>query len=210
MTTDILPILERSPVIPVVTIEPRVDPVALARALIEGGISIIEVTLRTESGLDAIRRIGAEVPQMCVGAGTVWTRAQAEAAAAAGANFLVSPGITDEVYQASQDLGVAILPGAQTASEVAHWVRRGLPAVKFFPAEPAGGVAALKALSSVFPGLKFCPTGGITASNAVDYLNLVSVPCVGGSWLTPAEALVAGDFVAVTELAHQAQVRLSR
>ncbi len=206
---DIRPILETSPVIPVVTIEPGVDAVALARALIAGGISIIEVTLRTPSALEAIRDIGEAMPEMCLGAGTVWSASQAKAAVDAGARFLVSPGISDETFDASRDLDVAILPGAQTPSEVAHWVRRGLTAVKFFPAEPAGGVAALKALAAVFPELQFCPTGGISVDSAADYLALKAVPCVGGSWLTPAKALAAGDFAAVTKLALQAHERFA-
>lgn len=207
---EIRPILETSPVIPVVTIEPGVDAVALARALIAGGISIIEVTLRTPSALDAIRRIGESVPEMRLGAGTVWTASQAKAAVDAGARFLVSPGISDEVLDASRELDVSILPGAQTASEVAHWVRRGLSAVKFFPAEPAGGVPALKALAAVFPGLEFCPTGGISVDSAADYLALKAAPCVGGSWLTPAKALAAGDFASVTKLARQVHARFAR
>ncbi len=201
-------VLERSKVIPVVTIDAGVDPVALAQALVAGGISIIEVTLRTEAALKAIGRISAEVPEMLAGAGTVWTGEQARAAIAAGARFLVSPGISDEAFAAATELDVPLLPGAQTASEVAHWVRRGLGAVKFFPAAIAGGVPALKALTSVFPGLKFCPTGGITEKTAADYLALPSVPCVGGSWLTPAKALATPNFAAVTELARAAVTRL--
>jgi 2-dehydro-3-deoxyphosphogluconate aldolase/(4S)-4-hydroxy-2-oxoglutarate aldolase len=141
---------------------------------------------------------------MNVGAGTLWTAQQTMQAASAGAEFIVSPGIADAVQEVAATLRLPYLPGAQTASEIAHLVRRGVQAVKFFPAAPAGGAAALAALAAVFPGIEFCPTGGISEVNAPEYLNLPYVPCVGGSWLATSALLGQQDWTAITALARRA------
>ncbi len=202
--TEIIPILQRSPVIPVAVVGAGVSACDLARALLAGGISIIEITLRTPQGLAAIGEIKRRVSGICIGAGTVWTAQEALQAMNAGAEFVVSPGRSDEVFKVCRMRGVPYLPGVQTVSEAAHWSQQGLAAVKFFPAGVAGGVAALKAFSSVLPDLKFCPTGGISAATAPDYLALPSVPCVGGSWLLEEQAIAAGDWRRITELAAEA------
>lgn len=189
--SDIEPLLRRTPVIPVVTLARVEDAVPLARALLAGGIDVVEITLRSDAAVGAIAAIRRECTAMTVGAGTVWTPEQAAQAAGAGAQFLVSPGIADAVQDAAAAARLPYLPGAQTASEVAHLARREVRAVKFFPAAPAGGPAAVAALAAVFPGVLFCPTGGVDERNAARYLRLQCVPCVGGSWITRAE-LVAG------------------
>ena len=204
--TDISHILGISPVIPVVTFTPGEDAVAIARALLEGGVGIIEVTLRTQEGFSAIEVINREVPEMCTGAGTVWGASDALAAINGGANFIVSPGRTDEVHRVCQRQNVPYLPGIQTISEAAYWVGKGLTAVKFFPAEVAGGVAALKAFSSVFPDLMFCPTGGVSIQSAPRYLAMPCVPCVGGSWLVDGDAVKHRDWKKIRTLASQASL----
>lgn len=197
-------IMKLSPVVPVATIVREQDAVALAEALVAGGITIIEVTLRSQAALGAIAAIRSAVPQMCVGAGTLWTADHARAAAAAGAQFFVSPGIADAVYDEAVRLDVPYLPGAQTVSEVAHLVRRGASAVKFFPASAAGGTAALASFAAVFGDVTFCPTGGISEATAPDYLRLPSVACVGGSWLVSAPLLAARDWQTVAAMAARA------
>ncbi|MEM7611060.1 MAG: bifunctional 4-hydroxy-2-oxoglutarate aldolase/2-dehydro-3-deoxy-phosphogluconate aldolase [Pseudomonadota bacterium] len=201
---DMREIMNLSPVIPVATIPDGSDAVALANALTAGGISIIEVTLRSETAVESVRRIARSCPDICVGAGTVWTEAQAKSVIDAGASFIVSPGISMPVFEVCLEAGVPILPGAQTVTEIAHWVSCGLDAVKFFPAEIAGGVAALKAFAAVFPGLSFCPTGGVSLANARDYLDLPAVPCVGGSWLVASDDLANGNWQQVSEKAAEA------
>lgn len=202
--TGIREVLALAPVIPVAVIPDGADAVALARALLAGGVPVIEVTLRTPGAAGAIARIAAEVPEMCVGAGTVWTAADANRAIDAGARFLVSPGRADAAMEVCRERGVPYLPGVQTVSEAAHFAQLGLQAVKFFPASVAGGPAALKALASVLPGLAFCPTGGITEATAPDYLALPSVPCVGGSWIADKDAMTAGDWPQIESLAAAA------
>jgi 2-dehydro-3-deoxyphosphogluconate aldolase / (4S)-4-hydroxy-2-oxoglutarate aldolase len=202
--TDITATLALSPVIPVVTIQRETDAVPLAEALLRGGIPIIEVTLRSAAALGAIEAIRKDCPTMCVGAGTLWTPEQTLQAASAGAEFIVSPGIADAVQDVTRSLKLPYLPGAQTASEVAHLVRRGLKATKFFPAGPAGGPAAVSALSAVFPDIAFCPTGGVSATTAPAYLKLACVPCVGGSWLATGALLAERNWKAVQELALRA------
>jgi 2-dehydro-3-deoxyphosphogluconate aldolase/(4S)-4-hydroxy-2-oxoglutarate aldolase len=202
--TKLSKLLHMSPVIPVVTVPVGVDPIALAESLLAGGIPIIEITLRNDAGLAAIATISAKLPEMCVGAGTVWTTAQADQAIAAGSQFVVSPGISEQTHAACQAADVPLLPGAQTPSEVNHWQQRNYSLVKFFPAEAAGGIRTLKALGSVFPNMQFCPTGGITPQSAADYLALPSVSCVGGSWITPAGAMNNGDWQTIENLARQA------
>lgn len=192
-------ILALSPVVPVLTIEDAAQAVPLARALLEGGIGVVEVTLRTAAALDAIAAM-AGVPGMVVGAGTVLKPSQYEAVAAAGARFVVSPGSSEAVLDAAARSGVPFLPGAATPSEVLALLEQGYRLQKFFPAEPAGGIPMLKALAAPIPDVRFCPTGGVGIGNARDYLALPNVICVGGSWLTPAPALAAGDWRSVTAL----------
>ncbi|MEZ7124102.1 bifunctional 4-hydroxy-2-oxoglutarate aldolase/2-dehydro-3-deoxy-phosphogluconate aldolase [Nonomuraea sp. AD125B] len=197
-------LLDLAPVIPVVVIEDAATAVPLARALVAGGLPAIEVTLRTPAAREAIARIAAEVPEATVGAGTVRTAEDIAASAAAGARFLVSPGTTPSLVEALEASGVPYLPGAATVSEVMALAERGIKELKFFPAEAAGGVPYLKALSGPLPDVRFCPTGGIRATTAADYLALPNVGCVGGTWLTPADALEAGDWARVEKLAAEA------
>jgi 2-dehydro-3-deoxyphosphogluconate aldolase/(4S)-4-hydroxy-2-oxoglutarate aldolase len=199
-----LEVLELSPVVPVVVLDDVAHAVPLANALLRGGIPVIEVTLRTSAGLAAIERIAAEVPNVVVGAGTVTAPDHAKQAAAAGARFLVTPGCTDRVLDAAEATGLPLLPGAGTVSEAMRLAERGLTALKFFPAEPSGGVPYLRAIAGPLPQLRFCPTGGITPSSATSYLALANVGCVGGSWLAPKDALAAGDFARIEVLAQQA------
>jgi 2-dehydro-3-deoxyphosphogluconate aldolase / (4S)-4-hydroxy-2-oxoglutarate aldolase len=173
-----------APVIPVVVIEELDDAVPLAEALVRGGLPAIEITLRTQPALAAIERIAAEVEGAVVGAGTVTTTRQLDDALAAGARFLVSPGATPTLLDGLQASGVPFLPGTATASDMVALLERGITHAKLFPAEVVGGVKALKAFSGPFPQLRFCPTGGIHAANAPDYLALPNVACVGGSWMT--------------------------
>jgi len=173
-----------APVIPVVVVEDVEHAVPLAEALVRGGLPAIEVTLRTGAALGAIERIAAEVEGAVVGAGTVTTTAQIAAATAAGARFLVSPGATPTLLDGLEASGVPFLPGTATASDVVALLERGITHAKLFPAEVVGGVKALKAFAGPFPQVRFCPTGGIDATNAPDYLKLPNVVCVGGSWMT--------------------------
>lgn len=197
-------LLDLAPVIPVVVIDDADRAVPLARALLAGGLPAVEITLRTPCALDAIARIAAEVPDAVVGAGTVRTPADVDACVRAGARFLVSPGVTPALLDAMLGSGLPFLPGAATVSEVLALAERGLRELKFFPAEAAGGVPYLKSLASPIPDVRFCPTGGITPRSAPDYLALPNVGCVGGSWLTPADALAAGDYARVEKLAREA------
>lgn len=197
-------LLDLAPVMPVVVLDDAAAAVPTARALLAGGVKIIELTLRTPSALDSIRRIAAEVPEIVVGAGTVTSAEQAADAAAAGAKFLVTPGSTERVLDAALGTGLPVLPGTGTVSEAMRLVERGLGAVKFFPAEAAGGVEFLRSIAGPLPGLRFCPTGGITAGTAARYLALPNVGCVGGSWLTPRAAIESGDFAAIETLAAEA------
>ncbi len=201
MTTSLLDI---SPVVPVVVLDRAEDAVPVARALVAGGVSLIEVTLRTPVAIEAIRRIAAEVPEINVGAGTIVTPADARAAVAVGAGFLVSPGSTAPLVSAARECGVPYLPGASTVSEVLTLLDLGFGEMKFFPAQASGGVDFLKSLAPVTPGARFCPTGGVSVDNAAQYLALPNVGCVGGSWLTPRDAVTARDFSRITELARAA------
>ncbi|WP_030909085.1 bifunctional 4-hydroxy-2-oxoglutarate aldolase/2-dehydro-3-deoxy-phosphogluconate aldolase [Streptosporangium amethystogenes] len=197
-------LLDIAPVIPVVVIDDPETAVPLARALVAGGLPAIEVTLRTAAALDAIARIAAEVPEAVVGAGTVRTPADVAASVAAGSAFLVSPGTTPKLLDALEVGGVPFLPGAATASEVMALAERGVTEMKFFPAEAAGGLPYLKALGGPLPQIRFCPTGGIRLATAPDYLALPNVGCVGGTWLTPADALATGDYPRIEKLAAEA------
>jgi 2-dehydro-3-deoxyphosphogluconate aldolase/(4S)-4-hydroxy-2-oxoglutarate aldolase len=196
-----------TPVIPVLTIERLEDAVPLARALVAGGLPVIEITLRTDVALDALRAIAADVPDVIAGIGTVTKPADIARACDAGARFLVSPGTPASLSEVLADAPVPVLPGCATVSEVMALADRGFRVLKFFPAEPSGGARWLKSVAAPLPQLKFCPTGGIDAGNAASYLALSNVIAVGGSWVAPAEAVAAGDFGRVTALA-QAAVRL--
>lgn len=197
-------VLDLAPVVPVVVVEDVADAVPLARALVAGGLSAIEVTLRTSAALGAIRAIGAEVPDAVVGAGTVITPANVRDSADAGARFLVSPGWTDALLDAMKASGVPFLPGVSTTSEVVALLERGVTEMKFFPAEAAGGTAYLKSLTGPLPQARFCPTGGITPASAPSYLALKNVGCVGGSWMLPGDAIAAKDWARVERLAREA------
>ncbi|GAA3923107.1 bifunctional 4-hydroxy-2-oxoglutarate aldolase/2-dehydro-3-deoxy-phosphogluconate aldolase [Litoribacillus peritrichatus] len=191
---------ESKPVLPVIVIEDIEHAVPLAHALVNGGIHFLEITLRTEHGLEAIRRIKQEVPHACVGAGTVTNERDFENCLDAGAEFLISPGITPTLAKYAEDTPVPYLPGIASASELMLAQEYGLNELKFFPAEQAGGVKMLKALSAPFPDIRFCPTGGINADNAKQYLTLNSVMAVGGSWICPSELIQANQWQAITDL----------
>ena len=182
MTID--DILQAAPVIPVLVVDGEHDPAELARTLVEAGLPVIEVTLRTARALDAIRAMAA-VPGAIVGAGTVLNEAQLAKAIDAGARFIVSPGLTNPLMLAARDTAIPFLPGVATASDIMRGLDLGLERFKFFPAVAAGGMAALKALSAPFSGVRFCPTGGITEASARDWLAIPAVSCVGGSWIVP-------------------------
>ncbi|MFD1198926.1 2-dehydro-3-deoxy-phosphogluconate aldolase [Brucella gallinifaecis] len=203
--TDLLvPVLQGQPVIPVLLINKLEHAVPLARALAKGGLPAIEITLRTAVALDAIRAVAQEVPEAIVGAGTILNAKQYEDAAKAGSRFIVSPGATKYILSAANDSEVPLLPAAITPSEMLALREEGYTHLKFFPAEQAGGAAFLKALSSPLADTVFCPTGGISLTNAKSYLSLPNVICVGGSWVTPKELLEAGDWDGITRLAAEA------
>ncbi|RUR03053.1 bifunctional 4-hydroxy-2-oxoglutarate aldolase/2-dehydro-3-deoxy-phosphogluconate aldolase [Labedella endophytica] len=206
MTTDFLTL---SPVIPVVVLDDPDAAAPLARALVDGGIRVIELTLRTPRALDCARVIAEEVPEIVLGIGTVRSSADVEASVAAGARFLVSPGSTPGVLSAVADAGVPFLPGVASVTEAMVLAEAGFLDLKFFPAQQAGGAPFLAALSSPLPDLRFCPTGGIGIDTAPDYLALPNVACVGGSWLTPKDAIAAGDWDRVTSLAREAVAELA-
>ena len=207
---DPLELASHGPVIPVIVIERAEDAVPMARALFDGGVRILEVTLRTPAALAAIAAIARSIPDVIVGAGTVRSDADARAALAAGARFAVTPGISPRVAAACREIGLALLPGVATASEVMLAADHGFRFLKFFPASAAGGTAMLKAWASVFADISFCPTGGITAASAPDYLALANVKVVGGSWLTPPDALAAADWPRIERLAREAASLLGR
>ena len=204
-----LQVMQDSPVIPVIVLTDAGQAVQMARALVAGGIRMLEVTLRTPQALACIEAIARDVPEAVVGAGTVRNAADAQASAMAGARFIVSPGYTTALGQACRDAGLPLLPGVATGSEIMMALADGLAELKFFPAMQAGGPAMLKAWSGPFGDVRFCPTGGVTAANALDFLALPNVVCVGGSWLTPADILARGNWAQITALAFQAS-RLGR
>ncbi|NPC57247.1 bifunctional 4-hydroxy-2-oxoglutarate aldolase/2-dehydro-3-deoxy-phosphogluconate aldolase [Caenimonas soli] len=199
-----LEVMNDAAVIPVIVLSDVAHAVPLARALVAGGIRMLEVTLRTPVALACIEAIAREVPEAVAGAGTVRSAADAQAAAMAGARFAVSPGYTHAVGKACHELELPLLPGVATGSEIMAAQEDGYTALKFFPAMQAGGLAMLKAWQGPFGDVKFCPTGGITAANAADFLGLGNVVCVGGSWLTPADAVARGDWARITQLAREA------
>jgi 2-dehydro-3-deoxyphosphogluconate aldolase / (4S)-4-hydroxy-2-oxoglutarate aldolase len=199
-----LELASHGPVIPVIVIQRVADAVPLAQALVAGGVRVLEVTLRTPVALECMRRIVREVPEAIVGAGTLRTVADAEAAADAGCRFGVSPGYTAALGQACRRVGLPLLPGVATAGEVMRAHDDGLDFLKFFPATAAGGIPMLKALAGPFPDIAFCPTGGITVDTAPLFLALPNVKVCGGSWLTPQDAVDAGDWARITALARVA------
>ena len=199
-----LDVMRDAPVIPVIVLSDVAHAVPLARALVAGGIRMLEVTLRTPVALACIEAIVREVPDALPGAGTVRSAADAQAAAMAGARFAVSPGYTESVGKACRDLELPLLPGVATASEIMAAQEGGYTELKFFPALQAGGIAMLKAWQGPFGDVRFCPTGGVSGGNAGDFLRLANVVCVGGSWLTPPEVIARGDWDHITQLARQA------
>jgi 2-dehydro-3-deoxyphosphogluconate aldolase / (4S)-4-hydroxy-2-oxoglutarate aldolase len=204
MPADPTPLVSQTPVIPVLTIERVADAVPLARALIEGGLRVLEVTLRTKGALDAVEAIRTQVPQGVVGAGTITRTADISAAVSAGAKYLVSPGTPAPLADALAQASVPVIPGCATVSEAMALAARGFKVLKFFPAEAAGGVAWLNAVAAPLPELKFCPTGGIDGKNAAAYLACPNVVAVGGSWVAPRVAVAAADFARITALARAA------
>ena len=199
-----LSLADHGPVIPVIVLHRVQDAVPMARALVEGGVKVLEVTLRTPAALACIEAIAREVPEAIVGAGTLRVAADAQAAKDAGSRFAVSPGYTAALGAACRDAGLPLLPGVATASEVMAAMADGLQFLKFFPATAAGGLPMLKALAGPFPDIAFCPTGGITVETAPQFLALPNVKVCGGSWLTPQAAVDAGDWAQITRLAKAA------
>jgi len=197
--------LQAVPVIPVIVLQRSADAVPVAEALIEGGIPIFEITLRTEAGLPSIQEVAKTFPDALTGAGTVLNEAQARQAIDAGSRFIVSPGWDDGVVETAQAAGIPVVPGVATASEVQRAYNRGLRVLKLFPAGIAGGIPMLKALSSVYSEVGFVPTGGVSAKNLADFLALPNVKAVGGSWLTPAKVIADGQFEEITRLSIEAR-----
>ena len=202
-TLTALQVMQDAPVIPVIVLHDVAAAVPLARALVAGGVRMLEVTLRTPQALACMEAIAREVPEAVVGAGTVRSVADVQAARRAGARFAVSPGYTRSLGQACRDAGLTLLPGVATGSEIMQAMDDGFTELKFFPALQAGGTAMLKAWSGPFFDARFCPTGGITPLNAPEFLALPNVVCVGGSWLVPHEALVHGDWARITQCARE-------
>ena len=201
---NVLDVMRVGPVIPVLVIEDLAQAVPLAKALVAGGVRVLEVTLRTPVALAAIRAMADEVPETIVGVGTLTRPEDFTEARDAGACFGVSPGLTPVLIEAARETGLPLLPGVMTPSEVIAARLAGFRELKLFPAQQAGGIGMLKALAGPFPDVTFCPTGGITAETAPEFLALPNVGCVGGSWLTPKAALATGDWAAITVLARQA------
>ncbi len=199
-----LQVMQDAPVIPVIVLHDVAHAVPMARALVAGGVRMLEVTLRTPQALACMHAIARDVPQAVLGAGTVRSAADARAAADAGARFVVSPGYTQALGQACRDLALPLLPGVATGSEIMVCQEGGWNELKFFPAMQAGGAAMLKAWSGPFGEVRFCPTGGVSPANAPELLALPNVVCVGGSWLVPADALAQGDWGRITQLARTA------
>ena len=197
-------LLGGQPVIPVIVVEDVASAVPLARALAKGGLPMIEITLRTPAALDAIRAVADEVPEAKVGAGTVLTARQFGEATEAGSRFVVSPGTTRELIETASGSAVPLLPGAITPSEVMAAMEEGYRFLKFFPAGAAGGAEFLRSLSSPLSEVRFCPTGGVSAGNARDYLSVPNVVCVGGSWVAPKDAVASGDWGRIEALAREA------
>jgi 2-dehydro-3-deoxyphosphogluconate aldolase/(4S)-4-hydroxy-2-oxoglutarate aldolase len=205
---NILDLMRCGPVIPVIVIDRIEQAVPLARALVAGGVRVLEVTLRTPVALQAVSAIAQEVEGAILGVGTMTRVEDFAESIKAGALFGVSPGLTHELVSAARDSGLPLLPGVMTPSDVIAARTAGFTALKLFPAQQAGGIGMLRALGGPFPDITFCPTGGITAATATDFLRLPNVACVGGSWLTPPDAIAAGDWGRITALAREtAQLR---
>lgn len=202
--TSLNKVLEQTPVVPLVQADDPAVAVKTSRALAAGGLNVIEVVFRTERALECLAAVAKELPEVIAGAGTVLTADQARAALDAGAKFIVSPGLDDEVVKVAIDASVPVFPGVVTPTEIQRAVNLGLDIVKFFPASIAGGIPALKALSGVFRSVRFMPTGGVSAENLGDFLSVPSVLACGGSWLTPADAIAAGNYDRITDLAREA------
>jgi len=203
-------ILRQGPVVPVMVVNRLEQAVPLARALTDGGIRVLEITLRTPVAVDAIAAIRRDVPGAIVGAGTVTRAEDLDAVAAAGAVFAISPGLTPELLDAASRGHIPLIPGISTVSELMTGLARGYDHFKFFPAEPAGGVKMLQAFAGPFPGATFCPTGGVTAANYREYLAQPNVACVGGSWVAPRKSIEAGDWGRITALAREAIAKSGR
>ncbi len=201
-------LLRQTRLIPVITINDVESAVGLATALRDGGLPVLEVTLRTEAGLACIERIAGEVPDVVVGAGTVLSAQQYRSAREAGAEFIVSPGCSDQLLRTAASEGGTFLPGAVTATEVMRMLDADISLLKFFPAQSSGGIAAVKALGGPFPQVTFCPTGGIDLALAKEYLALSNVACVGGSWMVPQSLIERGDWAQITRLAGEATAAL--
>ena len=197
-------IFAAGPVVPVLVINDVEKAVPLAKALMEGGIKVLEVTLRTPAAIDVIKRIAQEVPDSLIGAGTVTNAQQLKAVVEAGAKFAISPGMTADLLQAGMDSEIPLIPGTSSTSDLMKGKDAGYTHMKFFPAEASGGVKAIKSISGPFPDVTFCPTGGIGPNNYNDYLALNNVKCVGGSWLAPDDAIESGDWARITQLAKEA------
>ncbi len=200
MQDKIIEVLQISPIVPVVVVENIKNAVPLAQSLVEGGIPIIEVTLRSSCALEAIELIAKNVPKMRVGAGTILNPTQLEQAQNRGAEFLISPGLTIKLLEHAKKKDMPLIPGVSSSSEVMQALELGYSALKFFPAEYCGGVKLLNAFNGPFKGVKFCPTGGISADNMRSYLNLENVLCVGGSWLTPKNLIQNKEWDKITEI----------
>jgi len=201
---DLNKILQSVPVVPLIQADDPEIAVLISRALAAGGLTVAEVVFRTDRALECLHAVAEQVPEMVAGAGTVLSAAQAEAAVAAGAQFIVSPGLDDGVVAVARNRGVPVYPGIVTPTELQHAFNLGLDVVKFFPASISGGISALKALSSVFRKMRFMPTGGISPGNLAEYLAVPAVLACGGSWLTPADAIATGDYAQITRLAQEA------
>jgi 2-dehydro-3-deoxyphosphogluconate aldolase/(4S)-4-hydroxy-2-oxoglutarate aldolase len=197
-------IFKLSPIVPVMVINKIEDAVPLARALVAGGITVLEVTLRTPCALEAITKIAKEVPEALVGAGTILNESQLKQAVEAGAQFVITPGATTDLLKAAMAGTVPLIPGVSSISEVMAGMELGYTHFKFFPAEASGGVSALKAFSGPLANIRFCPTGGITPSSYKDYLALSNVDCIGGSWIAPTDAMEQGDWQRITQLCKDA------
>ena len=203
-------VLLAGPVIPVIVVNDPDHAVPLAQALVTGGIRVLEVTLRSDVALEAIRRIRSDVPEALVGAGTVLSGQDLQAVAEAGGYFAISPGLTPSLLAAAEQASIPLIPGVASASELMMALEAGLTELKFFPAQAAGGVQMLKSFAGPFPQIRFCPTGGITSENYREYLALKNVACVGGSWLVPLEKMTQGDWAGITCLAQEAVAGATR
>ena len=202
--TEIIDILKSGPVVPVIVIEELDDAVPLASALVEGGLNVLEVTLRTPIAIEAVKEMKSALPNAIVGTGTVTNMTTLHASLEAGADFMVSPGVTNTLIRDALAEGANLLPGVATPSEAMHLLEEGFTCQKFFPAEAAGGVAMLKSLAGPLPQITFCPTGGISTNNAANYLALDNVACVGGTWMLDKKLIAKKDWAAISQLARQA------